>query len=148
MAENRRWRIRPVTEDELPQLRALWVVSELDHRPKGRDSLKSLQVERRDNPDGIIGAFIGDEMIGSVIASDDGRRGWIHRLAVHPEHRGTGLGEALIREAERVLSDRGRQIIAALIEDHNVHSQNLFKRMGYVVMPEVLYFSKRTSPDV
>ena len=148
MTEQRRPAIRPITADELHLLPTLWDAAGLEYRPKGRDSLASLTVEHQRFPDGFIGAFVEADMVGSVLANDDGRRGWINRVAVHPDYRGTGLGEALIREAERVLGDQGRQIIAALIEDHNIHSQNLFKRVGYLVMPEVLYFSKRASRDV
>ena len=140
--------IRSIEDDELYRLHDLWEASGLQYRPKGRDSLQSLVTERCQNPNGYIGAFVDSELVGSVLATDDGRRGWINRLVVHPDYRGSGLGEVLIQEAERVLHERGRQIIAALIEDHNVHSQTLFKRTGYLVMPEVLYFSKRASWDV
>ncbi|MBD3298470.1 MAG: GNAT family N-acetyltransferase [candidate division Zixibacteria bacterium] len=140
--------IRSMTVEELPLLHQLWDAAELDYRPRGRDALDQLQIERAQNPNGHLGAFSDDSLVGSVIATDDGRRGWINRLAVHPDFRGTGMGMALIEEAERVLEAQGRRIIAALIEDYNVHSQNLFQRAGYIVMPEVLYFSKRQSADV
>ncbi|GAB4321576.1 MAG: GNAT family acetyltransferase [Candidatus Zixiibacteriota bacterium] len=140
--------IRAITFEELPLLHILWDASGLEYRPKGRDAIDQLAIERERNRDGFIGAFIGGALVGSILATDDGRRGWINRLAVHPHYRGKGMGMALIEEAERVLHSHGRQIIAALIEAHNTHSQNLFKRAGYIVMPEVLYFSKRASWDV
>jgi ribosomal protein S18 acetylase RimI-like enzyme len=140
--------LRAVTVDELPLLHSLWDQAQLEYRPKGRDTIENLKRELSENPGGFIGAFLNGQLIGFVLASDDGRRGWINRLAVHPDYRGQQVGERLIAEAERVLHAQGRQIIAALIEEHNTHSQNLFKRVGYLVMPEVLYFSKRASWDV
>lgn len=140
--------LRALSPGELPLLHSLWDQAQLEYRPKGRDSIDNLAIEREANPRGFIGGFLGETLIGSILASDDGRRGWINRLAVHPDHRGQKVGERLIAEAERVLHEQGRQIIAALIEGHNIHSQNLFKRVGYLVMPEVLYFSKRASWDV
>lgn len=140
--------LRALTVDELPLLHTLWNQAELEYRPKGRDTVENLAKELAVNPTGFIGAFLNGRLIGFVLASDDGRRGWINRLAVHPDYRGQQVGERLIAEAERVLHAQGRQIVAALIEEHNTHSQNLFKRVGYLVMPEVLYFSKRASWDV
>ncbi len=35
-------------------------------------------------------------IVGAVLGTFDGRRGWIHRLAVHPDHRRAGLATALV----------------------------------------------------
>jgi ribosomal protein S18 acetylase RimI-like enzyme len=42
-------------------------------------------------------------VIGAVMAGFDGVRGWIHHLAVHPEHRRCGIATRLIRVAEASL---------------------------------------------
>ena len=93
-------------------------------------------------------AFDGARLVGFVLASDDTRRGWINRIAVHPDFRRTGLASRLVVAAEEELRRRGMQIIAALIEDYNTASRGLFEKSGYSYMPEVLYYSKRDSWDV
>lgn len=138
--------IRELTVDELALLGPLWAVAGLSYRPTGRDTLENLRVQWQRDAHGFVGAFDGDSLIGVVLATDDGRRGWINRLAVHPRYRGQGIGQQLIAAAEQTLKAKGLRIIAALIEDDNTASRALFAKTGYEFMPEVLYYSKRESP--
>lgn len=146
--ESSRPAIRPFTADDLVLLHELWKSAGLDFRPVVRDSVENLTLQWKANRSGFIGAFDGQRLVGSVLATDDGRRGWINRLAVHPNRRRTGLGGELIRAAEDELRRRGMKIIAALIEDDNQMSRQFFKKHEYLEMPEVLYYSKRESRDV
>ena len=127
------------------QLLKLWDDSGLPSRPTGRDSPENLRAQRRLAPDLFIGAFVGNRMIGAVIGSDDGRKGWVNRLAVHPEFRRTGLGMALVRACEEVLRNRGRGVICVLIEGENPASEILFERAGYRREDDIKYYAKRDS---
>ncbi|HSG99946.1 MAG TPA: GNAT family N-acetyltransferase [candidate division Zixibacteria bacterium] len=140
--------VRALHAEDVAELLRLWKAAELEYRPTGRDSVEQLSRQMETNPGGFIGAFDGSLMIGAILASDDTRRGWINRLAVHPDYRRRGIGQILIREAEAELRRRGLQIIAALIEDSNTPSRGVFEACGYTTMPEILYYSKREHPDV
>lgn len=140
-------RYRELTSDELAMLGPLWEASGLSHRPAGRDTMENLLSQRQGFASGFLGAFDGGTLIGAVIATHDGRRGWINRLAVHPHYRGKGIAKKLISAAESALRKQGLRIIAALIEDDNVASRTLFARAGYESLPEILYYSKRESSD-
>jgi GNAT superfamily N-acetyltransferase len=96
----------------------------------------------------VIGARDGDRLVGVIVTTHDGRKGWINRLAVHPDDRRKGLGRRLISEAEQTLHDQGMQIIAALIENGNAASLTLFEHAGYVEYPGIHYVSKRQNYDV
>ena len=65
-----------------------------------------------------VGAFLIAKLhgavIGSVMAGYDGHRGSINYLAVHPDHRSTGLGRRLMLEAEAALLKRKRPVTRAL----------------------------------
>lgn len=139
--------IRAMRIEEVKGLHSLWDAAGLTYRPKGRDSREKLQNEWMANADGFIGAFAADRMVGCVIATDDGRRGWINRLAVHPEYRRGGLAGRLIAAAEREFHRRGLRVIAALIDRENVSSQVLFEKNGYRFHKDILYYSKRESDD-
>lgn len=139
--------IRALIRDELSALGPLWDRAGLPWRPHGRDRLANLISLWERDADEFIGAFAGDVLVGAVVASHDRRRGWINRLAVDPAHRHRGVGRQLIAAAESTLRARGLTVIAALIEQDNAPSRALFADMGYVHMPEVLYYSKRESPD-
>jgi ribosomal protein S18 acetylase RimI-like enzyme len=102
----------------------------------------------KENPGFFIGAFENGKLIGAVIASSDGRKGWINRLAVDPEYRRRGIAKALIAEAEKALRQKGLKIFCALIEDSNKASKELFRKCGYVEHRDIIYFSKRESDEV
>src|SRR5690606_4917930 len=52
-------------------------------------------------------AEAGSQVGGSVMAGVDGHRGWLYYLAVLPDHQGSGLGRALVEEAEGRLASLG-----------------------------------------
>ncbi|MBU4189834.1 MAG: GNAT family N-acetyltransferase [Candidatus Thermoplasmatota archaeon] len=47
-------------------------------------------------------------LIGVVVGSDDGRKGWINRLAVDLKHRKKGVARVLINAVEDALKKIGR----------------------------------------
>jgi ribosomal protein S18 acetylase RimI-like enzyme len=139
--------LRAMTRLELEHLPILWVAADLPFRPHGRDTYPALEAQWHRNTDGFIGAFDSGALVGSVVATDDGRRGYINRLAVHPAYRRRGLAVRLVEEAERLLKRRGLTVITALIEDSNIASRTFFASQGYQHLPEVLYYAKRESPE-
>src|SRR3990170_4539406 len=81
-------------------LLSLWNRAGLSHRPEGRDSRSSIITQMRQDKGLILGAFRENRLVGSVMASYDGRKDWINRLAVDPEERRKGVARALIEAAE------------------------------------------------
>lgn len=137
--------IRELTRDELSLLGPLWEAAGLSYKPSGRDTLENLRIQWHRDARGFIGGFVGEALVGAVLATDDGRRGWINRLAVHPNYRGQGIGRKLITAGEQALRQKGMRIVAALIEVDNSASRTLFAEAGYELLPEILYYSKRES---
>jgi ribosomal protein S18 acetylase RimI-like enzyme len=90
----------------------------------------------------LLGAFEGEELVGVALATDDGRKGWINRIAVLPDRRRAGTARALIRASEAAFHERGIGIVACLIEDGNRPSLDLFESAGYEVRRDVVYLRK------
>jgi len=134
---------RPMLESELDKLQALWTEAGLPYRPQGRDSMPNLKTQLKDAPDLFIGAFSNERLLGAVIASDDGRKGWINRLAVHPSARNTGIGKGLVRACEDALRRRGRELFAVLVERDNEESMEFFEKIGYKFEEDILYYTRR-----
>jgi ribosomal protein S18 acetylase RimI-like enzyme len=129
------------------QMVKLWKEAGLSSRPSRRDSRESIREQMTTAPSLFIGAFESRRLIGVVVASSDGRKGWINRLAVHPDYRRRGIATALVAETENALREKGIHIFAALIMESNVASKQLFRELGYEEMKEVFYFSKRDRED-
>jgi GNAT superfamily N-acetyltransferase len=102
----------------------------------------------KENPELFLGAFEGRILVGTLVGSYDGRKGWINRLAVDPEHRRKGIAQLLIARVEMALRKKGARIICALVETPNLESVNLFEKLGYITHRDILYLSKRESKDV
>jgi GNAT superfamily N-acetyltransferase len=90
----------------------------------------------------------GGRVVGTVLATHDGRKGWINRLAVDATLRKRGIGARLVRAAEAWLDAEGLDILACLIEDDNAVSMAVFETLGYSKHPEIIYFAKRKHPGV
>lgn len=139
--------IRKFKISDYDQVINLWQLCQLPLKPEGRDS--RWQLEQQIKLDQIIFLVAEKEgkVIGTVLASHDGRKGWINRLAVHPDARRQGLGTQLIKKAEEELEKQGLILLAALIEEENSASRDLFVRLGYEPHPEIVYFSKKKFPE-
>jgi len=135
--------IRPIGEGELGAMRGVWKAAGLPYRPKGRDSLKNLEKQRRSCPGYFLGAFKDGRLIGVSLVTDDGRKGWINRLAVHPDAQRKGIATLLISESETILRRRGMRLLCTHIEVGTDGSFALFKKLGYHVEKDILYLTKR-----
>ena len=60
------------------------------------DAPDQLQCFLSRNPGLSVVARNGYRIIGAVLCGHDGRRGYLHHLAVLPEYRGRGLGRELV----------------------------------------------------
>jgi ribosomal protein S18 acetylase RimI-like enzyme len=137
-----------LTASDYDAIRGLWQLAGLSIRPTGRDSREQFAAQLAGGLQTVIGVRDGQRLIGVVVTTHDGRKGWINRLAVHPDYRRQGLGRRLIREAEQVLRDQGLHIIAALIEHENAASLALFQQAGYADYSGMHYVTKRENDSV
>ncbi len=88
-----------------------------------------------------------DSVIASVMAGYDGHRGWINYLAVHPSHRGTGIGRQIMAEAERLLREAGCPKINLQVRTSNEEAIAFYKKIGFDV-DAVISLGKRLDPDI
>ena len=93
-------------------------------------------------------AEVASELVGVVLGTHDGRKGWINRLAVHPDWRRRRLGAALICVCEASLVVEGIGITAALVEVGNDASCRVFEQAGYGNDIPVVYYRKLQRPDI
>jgi ribosomal protein S18 acetylase RimI-like enzyme len=142
-------KIRRLTIDDYDGMVRVWERAELPYKPYGRDSRESILKQIKENPDLFLGAEVNGTLVGVIIASSEGgRKGWLNRIAVVPEKRGSGIAKELTSEAEKALRKRGIRIIALLIHKENKTSIVLAESLGYIPAPDILYLTKRESDDV
>ncbi len=139
--------LRQLTIDDYEALLNLWGDAGLSYRPFGRDTRQRIEMEMRRIDTAFIGLFEDDRMVAVGLATYDGRKGWINRIAVHPNHRRQGYGSRIIKACEEFLESHGAEIIAMLIEEWNLPSMAMATENDYLHGEDVHYFSKRKSQD-
>lgn len=77
-------------------------------------------------------------IVGVVLGTFDGRRGWIHRLAVHPSHRRVGLATRLVELVEHRLTAHGAPRINLLVLPENNEALLFWRSLGYIAHPDTL----------
>lgn len=60
-----------------------------------------------------------------------------HRLVVSPQHRGQGIAEALLMEAEYEAGRRGVPLLRIDTNFENKAAQKLFIKLGYILAGEI-----------
>jgi putative acetyltransferase len=88
------------------------------------------------NPGLSLVAYSGDELVGAVLCGHDGRRGYIHHLAVHCEFRRCGIGSALVRECLLRLRQVGIWKCNTFIVPGNQEAIEFWQCNGFNVLPQ------------
>ena len=119
----------------------LWAAADLGG---GRDVDEAEIRERLKNDDGffVIGESSGDGMVAVAMGCYDDHRGWMKRVAIHPSHRGKGLGRNLVKEVERRFLDAGVSKVRLAVWDDNDDALSFWRELDYEELPEIRYFSK------
>jgi ribosomal protein S18 acetylase RimI-like enzyme len=139
---------REMLPSEYEKLILLWQFAGLPFKVSGRDSRENILKQMKSDSNRFVVAILESEFIGSVIASHDFRKGWLNRLAVHPDFRKMGIAKRLIELAESYFQENGIFIYACTIEATNEASKKLFTGEGYTEHHDIYYFSKRTKSTV
>lgn len=78
-------------------------------------------------------------IIGVIMAGHDGRRGFIHHTAVHPNHRGLGIGSRLVNAALCALKEEGISNVALVVFDRNETGNAFWEKMGFAKREDLAY---------
>jgi len=141
--------IRDFRTEDYDRVMELWSAGGLPLKPQGRDSRENIARQiALANVRFLVAETGRGLVIGTVLATHDGRKGWINRLAVDEGSRRTGIGTRLVRAAEDWLESQGMDILACLIEGENAVSMAVFEKLGYKKHPEIIYFAKRRYPGI
>ncbi len=134
-------RIRPMTADDYDSVIALWRVTEgIGLSAADERSAIAAYLER--NPGLSRVACRGDVLVGAVMSGHDGRRGYLHHLAVVPSERGRGTGRRL---AELCLDDLRKLGIGKaniFVYAGNAAGQAFWRATGWVGRDDLLLMQR------
>ncbi|MFX0181847.1 MAG: GNAT family N-acetyltransferase [Candidatus Hodarchaeota archaeon] len=139
--------IRKLNTKDYNKIIHVWKEAGLPIKKHGRDHYNRIKDQLESKRIIILGYEEDDEIRGLVLLSQDGRKGWINRLAVVPKYQRQGIASKLLIETEKTFLKQGIEVFGALIFEDNDASIQCFKNAGFNIWDEVKYFSKRLSDE-
>ncbi|GGJ76307.1 GNAT family acetyltransferase [Pilimelia anulata] len=112
---------------------ALWAGAGLDVVPRAE-----LRAKLARDPELFLVAEADGRVVGVLLGTYDGRRGWILRLAVDPDRRRQGIARDLVAELERRFARLGCPRVNLLVLPDNEAGLRFWRALGYLPYPDVL----------
>jgi putative acetyltransferase len=137
--------ISAFTIDRYDDVLALWKECE-GVGLSGADSREGIRLYLERNPGTSFIAHSEAKLVGAALAGHDGRRGYIHHLAVHPDYRRQGLGRLLAGKCVDALREAGIGKCHIFIFNSNTGGIAFWKSMDWTLREDVSLMSKDIDP--
>ncbi len=120
--------IYTIDENTFVQVARIWQITGVG-RPERGDTLELVRRTLR-----FGGRFLtmleDDKPIGTAWITNDGRRLYLHHMAVLPEKQGQGYGRLLIEEAIGIADTMGMQMKLEVHEENAV-ARHIYRKAGF-----------------
>jgi len=126
------------------EIRTLWKNTEGVGLSGNDDSKGSIKKFLSKNPDTcFVAKNENDEIVGTIMAGNDGRRGHIYHLMVKLEHRKNGIGRKLLEKAEEGLRKEGITKAFLVVFTENDIGNSFWEETGYKTREDLYYRDRR-----
>lgn len=132
--------IRPMTIEDYEEIFEMWQIT--SKRALSKADEKS-QIERylKRNA-GLSQVAVADgKIVGTVLAGHDGRRGFIHHMAVLPEYRRKRIGHTLAETAIEKIKAEGIDKTHIFCYQSNETGQNFWRDFGFEKREDIFVYS-------
>jgi ribosomal protein S18 acetylase RimI-like enzyme len=133
--------IIPFVMDAYESVLALWQQCEGIGLSEA-DSPESIRAYLARNPGMSFIATADGAVIGAVLCGHDGRRGYIHHLAVNPDSRRRSVGRRLVNECLNALRREGIEKCHIFVFNHNQDGIAFWKSVGWTPRSDISLVSK------
>jgi ribosomal protein S18 acetylase RimI-like enzyme len=105
------------------------------------DSPERISAYLNRNPGMSFTAWDGDRLVGAVLCGHDGRRGYLHHLAVDPEYRRMGIGRRLSDACMAALAREGIDKAHIFVYGENQDGLAFWQQAGWYQRHELVIMS-------
>lgn len=134
---------REMKIDDYDQVHNLWKTS-IGIGLSSADEREQIVIYLERNPGTSFVAFDGPELVAAVLCGHDGRRGYIHHLAVKKSHRFNGIGRQLVEYCLEQLRLHGIQKCHIFVFRENHEAIAFWERVGFTRRLELSMMSSMT----
>ncbi|MHA1304946.1 MAG: GNAT family N-acetyltransferase [Candidatus Heimdallarchaeaceae archaeon] len=131
--------IKKFTIDMYPDVFALWKAVDLTLGSSDTEEETKRMLER--NPDLFLVGEEDGKIVGVVIGGFDGRRGYVHHLAVDPAYQKRGYGKLLMEELTRKFAEMNVHKVHLFIEKRNIGVVDFYEKLGWHVRDDLIMMS-------
>ncbi|HEX8246282.1 MAG TPA: GNAT family N-acetyltransferase [Longimicrobium sp.] len=139
-------RVRGDGDGDVAEALELWTATE-GVGLRGADSPAELRRYLVRNPGLSLVAREEGRMVGAVLCGHDGRRGYLHHLAVAASHRRRGIGRALVERCMDGLRGAGIFKCHLFVYHHNASGQAFWRSIGWHARDDLLVMSRNLTGD-
>jgi len=83
-------------------------------------------------------------VMGAVLCGHDGRRGYLHHLAVAPSYRGRGLGRLMVERCVRALAEAGIAKCNVFLFADNEDGARFWAAVGFAARADLVVRQRAT----
>ena len=135
------WQLRVMTLADHDEVIALWRVTEGIGLTVS-DDREAIGAYLARNPGMSFVAVAGGRIVGAVLGGHDGRRGYLHHLAVTPAWRHRGIGRALVEAVLAELKAAGMLKCNLFLYADNEAGRAFWLKHGWVTREDLVLVQK------
>ncbi len=136
--------LRPFKIEDYNEVHALWASTEGIGLSES-DAREAVAAFRERNPGLSLAAVSEGRIVGAVLCGHDGRRGYLHHLAVCPDWRRRGVGRAIVRQCLERLKTAGIPKCNLFLYADNAAGEVFWRRLGWTVRADLHLVQRPTS---
>lgn len=132
--------IRPMTKDDYDEVYEMWQTTS-KRALSNADSREQIERYLDRNKGMSQVAVIDGKIVGTVLAGHDGRRGFIHHMAVIPQYRRKHIGHSLANKAIEKITAEGIDKTHIFCYQNNETGQDFWSDFGFKKRDDVFVYS-------
>lgn len=132
--------IKPMTINHYDEIFAMWQITSKRALSKAdqRDEIERY-LKRNKGLSQI--AVVDGKIVGTVLAGHDGRRGFIHHMAVMPQYRRKGIAKSMATTAIEKLAEEGIVKTHIFTYCDNNAGQSFWSSLGFEKREDIFVYS-------
>jgi len=133
--------IREMSLEDFDEVHTLWLSTPGLGLTRS-DSRDGIDIFLQRNPGFSFIARDGDKLVGATLCGHDGRRGYLHHMAVDTQYRQQGIGKSLADRCLEKLRLANISKCHLFVYTDNEIGQSFWEKTGWIKRGELLLYSK------
>jgi len=131
-----------MTINDYEQVYTLWLNTPNMGLNNLDDSKEGIAKYLERNPNTCFVAEKDTHIIGVILSGHDGRRGYIHHMAVAQDEQRKGIGETLLNEVVSAFKKISIHKVALVVFEHNEKGNAFWEKQGFTARSDLVYRNK------